>query len=202
MVFNYPLKKICCVFNCKSSSENLNYLLIISWRFWLQDIEAHSAFHIEESGTCKSILLSKDRNMSHQVLKSTKSLVDIFKFSIYWLFKWKIWAKFIYFATYFLKNIFVFCTDCVLLDILVIGNWYFPESKVCNCETKAHNFWASTLKSIKWAIMCTKTRGNQLYSSDCISLNLKNIPLTRISYRAIILGISQKRKHFINSYLN
>lgn len=54
------------------------------------------------------------------------------------------------------------------------------------------------LKSIKGAIMCIKTVSDQLYSSSCVSLKLKNISLTRISYRAIVLDIRQKEKHFIN----
>lgn len=50
------------------------------------------------------------------------------------------------------------------------------------------------LKTIKRAIMCIKTISNQLHTSGCISIKLKNVPLflTRIACRAIVFGIMEK----------
>jgi len=49
------------------------------------------------------------------------------------------------------------------------------------------------LKTLKRAIMCIKTISNQLHTSDCISIKLKNIPLflTKIC-RVIVFGSKKK----------
>lgn len=77
------------------------------------------------------------------------------------------------------------------LDTLVIGISLSP--KYVTVRARHITCKHQPLKSIKGAIMCIKRVSNQLYSSDFISLKLKNIPLTRISYRAIIFYINRRK---------